>query len=76
MTFENRGITANIPDEMIDYARSIGIDIPTLLQTATNRMLRVSGTERADFAVAMQIHNPLCDPAECIFQIKVRRKDD
>lgn len=77
MEFDYRGVKANIPQDMLGYAREhLGIDIPALLKTSINRMLRIASQEEGNFEVGMQIMNPCCEPGVCDFHIRVCRKDD
>ena len=65
MDFEYKGVKAAIPQEMIDDVTTMygmGINIPDLLKTSVDKMLRIAGTETGDFRVAMQIRNPSCEP--------------
>jgi hypothetical protein len=74
MDFEYRGVTAEIPEEMLSYNRDyMGIEIPTLLKTSIDRMLYVSENEIGDFAVGVHVLNPSCDVNSCGFHIKVFR---
>ena len=74
MDFEYRGVKASIPQDMLDDARDhMGFDIPGLLKTAINRMLRVGEREAGNFRVAVQIMNPSCERDSCDFQIKIIR---
>lgn len=74
MDYEYRCVKASIPQEMLDDARDhMGIDIPRLLNTAINRMLRVAERENGDFRVAMQIMNPSCASDSSDFHIRVFR---
>jgi hypothetical protein len=76
MNFEYRGVKSTIPTEMLVDARDhIGIDIPTLLRTAIDRMLRVSQQDVGNFRLATEIQNPSCEPNECVFNIRVFRID-
>jgi hypothetical protein len=74
MDFEYRGVKSTIPTEMLADARDhIGIDMPTLLRTAIDRMLLVAQQDVGDFRLATQIQNPSCESDDCIFNIRVFR---
>jgi hypothetical protein len=74
MNFEYRGVKSTISAEMLADARNhMGIDMPTMLRTAIDRMLLVSQKDVGDFQLATQIQNPSCELDECIFNIRVFR---
>jgi hypothetical protein len=74
MNFEYRGVKSTISAEMLADARNhMGIDMPTMLRTAIDRMLLVSQQDIGDFRLATQIQNPSCEPNECVFNVRVFR---
>jgi hypothetical protein len=64
-------VTATLSPEFLEDSRHNGIDVPTVLRTSIDRMLRVAGQERGDFKLGVQIMNP----DSCDFHVKIVRID-